>query len=216
MLSIFDSWRKIFTISFGLVFTFFNIWVLFHLPEYVPEGQTSFWFRLMVSYLLLYLVVLFNKDISKYIFKIKFTEFLPRFLFFFVLFFTIFYLVFVRTDFYLSSIFTFMASVPLWLGVIHAFTFATIETLVWQCYLDGKIGQPWSALIAGIFHFGIWPGDAWMVILISAGVFFMFSLIHFYFKKKAGDIAPAAGSHFAYNMVMLGIAIQNGTGMFGL
>lgn len=206
----FKSWKKIGFVSFGLVYVMFNIWVIFHLPEFVPEAQVNYWFRVFISYMLLNLIVFANENIRNKLFNVRFIDFIPRFLFFTVVFFVIFYLVLSYVDPFKGSIFDLMYSIPVWLGLTHAFTFATIESLLWQGYLDNRIGHPWSEITAGLFHYGVWAGDSMLVIISASSLFFIFSLVHWLYKRNTHDFAPVIGCHFAFNAVKLGTIIGAG------
>ena len=106
--------------------------------------------------------------------------------------------------------FDLISNVPIWLMFIHGLIFATTETAIWQGYLDEKIGQPWSAIVAGLFHWGVWTGSAFFVIITASLLFMMFSLVNWYFRKDKDDLAPALGVHFAYNLIKLGLIVSAG------
>lgn len=200
----FKNWRKITIVSYGLVYIFFNLWVIFHVPEFVPVEQQGLWYKVFISYGILNSIIFANADMRNKLFDVKFTKFVPRFALFFVGFLLLFYVVLARIDPLSHTAFGMLKSVPLWLGVIHALTFATTESVVWQGFLDEKIGHPWSELTAGIFHFGIWTGGAFIVILSAGLLFAFFSLVHLYFRKSKRDLAPVIGCHTAFNVVKLG------------
>lgn len=203
----FSNWKKITVVSFGVVYIFFNLWVIFHIPEFVPKEQEAMWFKIFISYGILNSVIFANANMRNKLFNVKLTKFLPRFALFFVVFLLIFYYMFKKVDILHGSAFQLLGNIPLWLGTIHALTFATTESVVWQGFLDYEIGHPWSEITAGIFHWGIWSGSTFVVI-ISAGLLFMFfSLINWWFRKNKNDLAPAIGCHTAYNFVHLGMIV---------
>lgn len=76
------------------------------------------------------------------------------------------------------------------------------NSTIWQGYLDhpeSKVGQPWSSLIAGIFHIFVWQGTKLFIFISASILFAIFSLINWYFRKDKDDLAPAIGFHTAYN-----------------
>ncbi len=204
-LNYFKDWKKITTVSFGLVYIFFNLWVIFHVPDFVPVQQQSLWFRIFISYGVLNSIIFANADLRNKLFNVKFTKFLPRFAIFFFSFLFIFYFVLNWADPTGSSFMGVLSNVPLWLAVIHALTFATTETVIWQGFLDEKIGHPWSELTAGIFHLFVWTGSAVVVIITASMLFAFFSLVNLYFRNSKNDLAPAIGCHTAFNIVKVGL-----------
>lgn len=201
----FTNWKKIFSISFGLVYILFTLWLIFHTKQYVPEGQEDFWYVIFIGYGLLNALILGNADMRNKLFNVKFVEFIPRFLIFFVGGLLFFYILINFFDPLEHSLFGLLQNVPLWLLTIHALVFATTESVIWQGFLDYKIGHPWSELVAGIFHYGIWTGGVLLVVPSAALLFAIFSLVNWYFRINTDDLAPAIGVHTAYNFIKLGI-----------
>jgi hypothetical protein len=207
----FAGLKRIKTVSYGLIYIFFLLWLIFHTEQVVPSNQTDFWFKILIGYGLLNALVFGVPDIRNKLFNTKLTEFFPRFVLWFSIGLVFFYVLLAYADPLLdSSFYEILASVPIWLLVLHAFVFATTESAVWLGYLDHKIGHPWSELSAGIFHFGIWTGGA-VFVIISAGLLFaFFSLTNHYLSKNKNDLSPAIGFHTAYNYVKLGILVSAG------
>lgn len=201
----FSKWKNILNISIGLVYIGFTLWLIFHTSTYVPEGQQDFWFRVFISYGILNAVIFGSADMRNKLFNVKLTKFLPRFFMWLVIGLVVFFVIMKIADPLEHSFFELLRGVPLWLGLIHAFVFATTESVIWQGYLDDKIGHPWSELTAGIFHFGIWTGGAIIVILGAGLLFALFSFVNWRFRQDKNDLSPAIGTHTAYNIIKLGI-----------
>lgn len=204
----FKNWRKIKSVSFGLVYIFFTLWLIFHTQQYVPEGQQDFWFRVFIGYGILNAVIFGNADMRNKLFDVQFIRFLPRFFIFFGISLIVFYFLLAYLDPFDYTLFEILRTIPLWLGAVHALVFATTESVIWQGFLDYKIGHPWSELVAGVFHWGIWTGGALIVIPSAALLFAMFSTINWYFRKDKKDLAPAIGSHTAFNFIKLGMLLS--------
>jgi hypothetical protein len=179
------------------------MWLIFHTGQYVPEGQQDYWFKVFIAYGVLNSIIFGNVDLRNKLFNVKLLKFLPRFFLFAVASFVIFFVLLTRIDVISFSMFGVLSKIPLWLAVVHSLVFATTESVIWQGYLDQKIGHPWSELSAGVFHFGIWTGGA-VVVILSAGLLFaLFSVVNWYFRKNKNDLAPAIGTHTSYNFVKL-------------
>lgn len=207
----FSRFGNIKTISIGIVYVLFNLWVIFHADQYFPEGMADEWLKVLMMYGFLNLLVLGNADLRNKLFNVKLTRFLPRFIFFFIIFMFFFYYILKWIDpLQGSTFFQMMQNVPLWLAIIHAFTFATTESIVWQGFLDLKIGIPWSSITAGVFHYGIWEGSFLVVVLSASLLFLFFSFVHHQLKKGKNDFAPVIGCHAAFNFVQLGFMLGSG------
>jgi hypothetical protein len=178
---------------------------MFHTQQYVPEGQEDFWLMVFISYGVLLSVIMGNADIRNKLFDVTVVEFVPRFMLFFIPSLFIFYGIMNFVDPLQYTLFGILSNVPIWLMMTHALVFATIESAVWQGYLDQKVGHPWSELIAGIFHYGVWAGAAFIVIPSAALLFAIFSVANWYFRNSQKDLAPAIAVHTAFNFVKLGI-----------
>lgn len=203
----FGNWDKIKGISFGLVLVLFNLWIIFHIPEFAPAGQEDVWYRIFISYGMLSTWIFSNADMRSKLFNVKFVKFLPRLALYFGIFLVAFYFLMRYVDPTTGKFTAIVSSIPLHLALAHAFTFASIESTVWQGYLDEAIGRPFSALSAGIFHLFIWSGGAFLVIISASLLFLFFSFVHYYFRKSKSDLAPVIGCHTAYNFVKLGILL---------
>lgn len=204
----FKNWKSFIYVSYGIVYIFFNLWVIYHLSNFVPPGQERMWEKVLMAYLLLNIVVLGSADLRNKLFDVRFIDFLPRFIIYSVIFLGLWYLVLVKVyDPLGPSSFSLIANVPLWLAAIHGLTFATIESVIWQGYLDEKIGRPASAITAGIFHVYIWTGTP-LIVIFSAGLLFLiFSFVHWRFRQSKKDFAPVIACHFAFNVIKIGLAI---------
>jgi apolipoprotein N-acyltransferase len=202
----FSGIGKIKSISFGIVYIMFSIWLIFHTKQYVPPEQVDMWWNTFVAYGILQAVIFGNADLRNKLFDISILKFLPRFCLFFLGSGIIFVFLSKGVDLPINSFLGILANIPLWLAAIHALVFATTESVIWQGFLDYKLGQPWSALSAGLFHWGFWAGSIWLVTLSAGLLFLFFSLINWYFRKSKADVTPAIGVHTAYNLVKLGIA----------
>jgi len=200
---------KIKTISIGLIYVFFNIWVIFHIPQYFPSNH-EFWFKVFISYGLLNALIFSNEQMRNKLFNVKIMDFLPRFCFFFVMFLVLFHYILTYIDPLTGSQFAQLSIVPLWLIGVESLVFAMTESIIWQGYLDEKIGQPWSAISAGIFHYGVWTGGVLFVVLGAGALFMFFSIVHWYCKQNSSDMAPVIGCHTAFNCVKLGLLLAAG------
>lgn len=200
----FSNWQNIFKISFGIVFFAFNFWILFHLQNYIPEDMMDYWFKLFISYMAMVTFVYGNANIRNRAFNQKFLVFLVRFMIFFPLAFGLFYFIGNIINPFDGGIFQLLSGVPLWLAGIHLFTFATTETLVFQGYLDEKIGRPASALLAGFFHVFIWGGPILYVTISAGALFALFTIVNIMFRKNKDDFTPAIATHTGFNIWKLG------------
>jgi membrane protease YdiL (CAAX protease family) len=205
--------KNVFQISFGLVTVLFLAWLIFHTHQYIPEGDRAFWNGVFISYGVFMSIIYGNADIRNKLFNTPLRKFLPRFMLFFGVSLIAFYFILGFVDPLEHSLFGLLSTIPVWLAMIHAFVFATIESAIFQGFLDEKIGRPASAITAGIFHWGIWTGGAIVVIPSAALLFSGFSFINWYFRKDKNDLAPAIGSHTAFNFVKLGIILSTGGGV---
>jgi hypothetical protein len=205
----FKDWKKVKNVSFGVIYIFFNLWVIFNVPNFVPADQVSFWYRVFISYGILNSILFANADMRNALFNTRLVDFLPRFLVSCGLFLVFFYFVLAVTGgLFTVSLFQILGSVPLWLALIHALTFATTESVIWQGYLDYEIGHPWSEMVAGLFHLFIWTG-APIIVFISATILFaFFSLVNLYYGSK-NDLAAVIGCHFSFNIVKLGLIVSS-------
>lgn len=206
----FSNWKKIFIISYGLVYIFFNLWVIFHIPEFVAYENQDVWFKIFISYGLLNALIFSNADMRNKLFNIKLTDFIPRFIIFLIPSLIFFSIILTRIENVVVSPFDLISQVPLWLGLTHALTFATTESVIWQGYLDHKIGHPWSEMTAGIFHLYIWTGTPLIVFISATLLFAMFSIFHWRFSKSRKDLAPVIAFHTAFNIIKLGLLITLG------
>ena len=206
-----SGYGKIGAISLGLAYILFNLWAVFNVKTIFPGADQAFWFRVFISYAVLAVFVIAIPTTRKRLFSIKFVDFLPRFALWFGIGFILFSIFIAKIYPFNENLIHLLASVPISLALVHAFTIAMTESILFQGYLDHKVGIPWSPLIAGLFHLGVWSGGTWWIILTSGGLFLFFSFVNYTFRKNENDISPAVGTHFAFNMVKLGlVAIAGG------
>lgn len=204
-ISYFSQVGKITKVSIGLVATMAFLWIMFHTQQYIPDGQKDYFLTVFLMYGVFGAFVFGNSDTRNKLYNVQFTRFLPRFLIFFSISFILFSIIIAKLNIFDSSYLSFLSGIPLWLAIIHALVYATIESAVWQGYLDDKLGHPWSELSAGLFHFGVWTGGAVLVILSATVLFFIFSFTNWRFRDNQNDLAPAIGVHSAFNIVKLGV-----------
>jgi hypothetical protein len=206
-LGYFKDWKKVLTISFGLLTVLIYSFLLFHTFQFVPAEKEAFWWSVIVSYSLMLSLIIGVSDMRSKLFNIQTIKFIPRFLVFYIpsLVALSFILQWVNPEG--TSLIMALLELPKWLLFLHGFVFATIESTIWQGFLDYQIGHPWSELTAGIFHWGIWTGGALFVIPASALLFAIFSLVNWYFRKNTDDLAPAIGLHTAWNHMKLLIGV---------
>ena len=100
-------------------------------------------------------------------------------------------------------------------GLLYAFIKAYIEELVFRFALPsqigGKLGDIASSILFGLFHFSViimagisvpWFAIAWLMIMG-----YIWSIIRRIFQSQGigAGLNAATGSHFAYNIVVLGL-----------
>lgn len=204
----FSNWRNVFGISFGLVYVLFTIWVIFHVPQWVPPESQNLMYKTLIAYAILNTIIFANADIRNKLFKVKLIHFIPRFLIFFVISLFIFIVVLARVDPLGPAAYQILASVPLWLLILHALVFATTESAIWQGFLDEKIGRVPSAIVFGLFHLSMWPGNSLFVVFSAALLCTFFSYVNWRFRTSKNDLVPAIAVHTAYNLVKLGLLVS--------
>jgi hypothetical protein len=200
----FANWKNIKKISFGLVTTLFLIWLIFNTAHFVPASQKDNMLIAFISYGILGAMVFAFADIRNKLFNINFWKSLPRFFLFFIISLIGFYVILKFTSPVDTSFSELLSSVPVWLAMIHCFVYATIESAVWQGFLDDVVGRIFSCIIAGLFHMFVWGGSVFFAFLGSAILFLIFSFIHYYFRKNKNDLIPVIAVHTAYNIIKLG------------
>lgn len=159
------------------------------------------WWRIITCYTVMLSLIMGVGDMRSKLFNVETLKFIPRFLLFYI-----------PSVLLLSQllkiispeglIFGAIWELPKWLLFVHGFIIATIESTIWQGYLDhpeSNVGQPWSSLIAGIFHIFVWKGTKIFIFISASLLFALFSFINWYFRKDKDDLAPAIGFHTAYN-----------------
>lgn len=188
-------------ISFGLVTVLVYSFILFNTSQFVPADEVDYWWRIITCYTVMLCLVMGVGDMRSKLFNIETFKFLPRFILFYI-----------PSTLLLSQllkiispeglIFGALWELPKWLLFVHGFVIATIESTIWQGYLDhpeSNVGQPWSSLIAGVFHLFVWKGTKIFIFISASLLFALFSFINWYFRKDKDDLAPAIGFHTAYN-----------------
>jgi len=206
----FKNWKGFLTVSVGILYVLFVCYLIFHTFQFVPPQYESYWWKIFVSYSMLNTLILGNATLRNKLFNVQFLKFLPRFLLFSIGAYLVFYFILQNVNPFGSTAYTLLSNIPVWLALVHAFVFATTESIIWQGYLDEKLGRPASCLSAGLFHFGIWSGGLIFVAALAGLLFLFFSFIHWYFRKNPSDFAPVIGVHFGYNMVKLMLLIFSG------
>lgn len=207
MKGFFSGWKAITLVSYGLVYTMFTMWLFFNLPLIVEADKVANWSRIIIGYAVLNMFVFANSSIRNKLFDVKLSNFLPRVLIFWGVGLIAFSIILSKVNIEPVGIINLIKGVPLWVLIIHAFVFATTESALWQGYLDQKIGHPASEISAGLFHLSVWQGPAILVVLGAGLLFMLFSYVNYKFKNGSKDLAPAIGTHTAYNFVKLGVGV---------
>ncbi|MEO5350527.1 MAG: hypothetical protein H7836_12905 [Magnetococcus sp. YQC-3] len=202
----FSGFARIKNVSVGILYILFTLWLILHTTQYIQDGQQEFWYRVFIFYGLLNALIIGNADLRNKLFNVRMVDFIPRFLLFFGVGMLFFYIMLTYFDPLKYSFFGALANIPLWLGLLHVFVFATTESVIWQGYLDNLLGHPWSELSAGIFHWGIWSGGAIVVIPSATLLFMFFSYVNYRFAKGKNDLSPAIGTHSAWNLIKISLA----------
>lgn len=203
----YTNWKGLLNISLGLFVVVLYSFLLFHTFQFVSADKEFYWWSAIISYTVMFSLVLTIPKARDCLFKIRLSKYSVRFLMFYIP--AIFALSWILQLFPIGEVGILGAlhDVPKWLLFIHAFVFTLIESCFWQGWLDYPypigIGHPWSEIVAGLFHWGIWLGGA-LVVIPSAGILFMFfSAINWYFRDSINDIGPAHAVHTAYNHIKL-------------
>lgn len=202
----FKNWKNIFVISYGLVVSLFFLFLIFNTGKFFP-GKEDMFFKIFLSYGLLFSIVYGNTDTRNRLFNIQLRQFAPRFVLFFIGFLLFFYLILSYFDPLKGSLFGLLSQIPIWLLVVHAFVFATIESAFWQGFLDERIGHPWSEISAGVFHMFVWSGNVFIILIGATFLFAFFSFVHWYFRRNKNDLSAVIGCHTAYNYVKLAMVV---------
>lgn len=203
----FSNWQKVKSISFGVVYVMLNIWIMTHITNIAPAGNSNAWWKVYATYGIMSAWVFGNADMRNKLFNVKLIKMLPRLLIFFGISLLLFWVILAKTariDIMYTQI---MTSIPLHLAIAHAFLFATTETVIWQGYLDESIGRVASGISAGIFHMYIWAGAPIIALVGATLLFWFFSYINLRWRQSKDDLAPALGSHIAYNYVKLAVVL---------
>jgi len=87
-------------------------------------------------------------------------------------------------------------------GFLHGFIKAFFEEVIFRGALPTFIGDIWSSVAFGLFHFGITG-------VPLAGAVFLMGLGYLWAKvRDSMGLMGATGSHFAYNLGVMGILSQ--------
>lgn len=201
------GFKKFLSISFGAITGLFLMWSVFNASSFVPAGLEGKWTIVFLSYAVFAIFFLSREDIRSKLGQIPFFKSL---LFLipsaFASFFVISLLLGVRDPFP-SLLLNALIGVPLYLQLINAFVFATVETSVFQVYLDEKWGIAFSVFTAGLFHMLVWLGSPLQNFFGASVLFLMFSMVHLYARKRFGlmGIIITIGVHLGYNVAKYGI-----------
>lgn len=203
----FANWQGITKVSFGVFVVILYCFLLFHTFQFVDPSQEQYWWTAVISYTVMFSLVLAVEKARANLFKVTSFDYLLRFLIFYVPSFFVLSWLLQYVPFGDVGVLGLLDSIPPWLLFTHAFVFVVIESCFWQGWLDYPypvgLGHPWSELSAGIFHWGIWLGGALIVIPSATILFFIFSLFNWYFRKNTEDVAPVHGFHTAFNHIKL-------------
>ena len=204
----FSNWKNFKTLSFGLFSTLFFLWVYFHTEQFIPSEFKDTFFKAFIGYGFLHALIFVNTETRNKLYNAKFIPFVVRMLIFTAISLFVFYFILAKIDPLGETAYSLFKSLPWWLAASHMLIFATIESTVWQGWLDDKLGRPVSALTAGVFHWGIWPGSAFIVIISAGLLFAFFTLVHLFFRSDKNDLAPVIGVHTGFNFVKLGLLLS--------
>jgi hypothetical protein len=91
-------------------------------------------------------------------------------------------------------------------GLVHAFVKAYIEEEVFRGRLSALVGEPGQAILFGVFHvFVLYSFFGFSVMLLGA-MAWLTALGYVWGRVEDwGGLAASTGSHFAYNLVVMGI-----------
>lgn len=106
-------------------------------------------------------------------------------------------------------------TIALGFGLLHSFVKAYIEELVFRYYLPLVVGlgDVLSSILFGLFHLSVtyMTGNPAPVqtILLLMGLGYFWSLVRRLFQSQGigAGIAASTGSHFAWNLVALGLIV---------
>lgn len=204
----FSGTGKLFKISFGLVTTLFLLWLIFNLPHFTSEISTKDFLRVFLSYGVMASIIWANVDIRNKLFNISFLGSMLRFFLF--LFPSLFFFYFL--NFYIDptgeNLFSILSTVPVGIALIHAFVFATVESAIWQGFLNEKVGVLGSSLIAGLMHMYVWQTTPLFAIFGATLLFLFFSYVDYRFRLNKNDLIPVIAVHTAYNVIKLGFLLN--------
>jgi len=200
----FRDYKKVFRVSFGLIAVLGYAFLLFHTAQFVESSKANFWWTAIISYSVMLSLIMGVPTMRNKLFNVSVFKFFFRFVIFYIPSFILLKLLLgILPSVPALGILGLLSTIPAWLLFVHGFVFALIESVIWQGFLDYEIGHPWSELIAGVFHWGVWQGGAIVVIPSAALLFAVFSVVNWYFRKNTDDIAPASALHTAYNHLKL-------------
>ena len=199
---------KFLSISFGLLTSLLLLWLVFNAFIFNTAELSVLDVVLFLSYGLLGVYVFANADIRNKLYNISFFKSLPRFLLFFGSSLIVFYLILGVVDPLPNVLFGIASGIPIWILIVHAFVFATVESAFFQGYLDQRIGIFGSCITAGLFHMLIWSGSPLQNFIGASFLFLIFSTCHWYFRKNTNDLIPVIAIHTAYNFIKLALILS--------
>lgn len=203
------GFKKLSQISFGLFASLFLLWTLFNASSFVPEGQELKFTLAFLGYGVLGAYVFAREDIRSKLSKVSLLKAVPVFLVVLLVSFFLLSLLLGIRDPLPEILITTLIGVPLYLQMINALVFATVESSFFQAFLDGKIGILGSVIVAGVFHMFIWSGSLLFNFLGASLLFLVFSTVYFYSKRVVGPVMAVVvviAFHTAYNLVKYKIA----------
>lgn len=210
------GFKKLRSISYGLVSAFVLFFLLFNSFAFVPEDSQLKWVITFLSYGVLGAYVFARADLRSRLFDVRFFRAMLIFVPYFFGTLIVLYFLFGLVNPFPNIVLSIFTGMPFWLLSAYAFIFSTIETTFWQGYLDEKIGILGSFLFAGIIHMFIWTGPLWLNFLGASALFFIFSSLNYWFgfrpgasrEAKTTSLIKTNAVHTAYNFIKLGLILS--------
>lgn len=201
---------KFLNISFGLITSLLLLWLIFNSFIFSSsDGELSLLNVItFLSYGMLGVYVFANADIRNKLYNLPFFRSIPRLILFFSVALVGFYFLLGVVDPFPDTALNILTGIPVWILVVFAFVYATIESAFFQGYLDEKWGIFGSMLTAGAFHMLIWTGTPLMNFFGASLLFLFFSSCHWYFRRNRNDLIPVIAIHTAYNFIKLALILK--------
>ncbi len=196
-------------ISFGVVSTLILLWAIFNAFSFVPEGAGIMWTLKFLGFGVFGVYSFGREDVRSKLSQISFFKAIPIFLLFFVVTLVVMYFLLGIANPFPETILSTLKGVPVWLQIINAFVFATIETSFFCVFLLNKWGVVPSALVAGGFHILIWNGTVLQNFFGATLLFLAFNTVYYFtaYRKKKENPVPTIAVHTAYNFLQLGLLL---------